>query len=156
MPIPLTFFFTLLQGISLVDFVRDGAVLSVGQLCSNEVQCVPTAVHTSATGAAPAKLSFDLSLADDPSLSPAQATAAILAKSKDDALKRPKTARSVRLFLLLRVRARRAAGAVAFRKHWLRMRMKALAVLVHIESSTAISAYLAPYLQPAPDCLFSC
>jgi hypothetical protein len=147
-----------LQGISLVDFVRDGALLSVSQLCSNEVQCVPTAVHPLATGAAPAKLSFDLSLADDSSLSPAQATAAILAKSNDDALKRPKTARSVRLFLLLRVRARRAAGAVTFRKHWLRMRMKALSVLVNTERTAAISAPSPPH-PPAhafTACFFVC
>ena len=130
-----------MQGVTLKDCVTASQPLTAAQLCSSDVQCVPA---TGGAGGSPAsgKLSFNLSPADDTSLSVREATALVASKCGDDAMKSGKTARSVRLFLLLRVRARRRAADGAFRQHWQRMRMKALSVLGSAERSAAISAPL--------------
>lgn len=117
---------------SLKEYVSHRKKLKPSQVCNDEALCSLANV--------PGKLSFDLTIGDDASKSPIEATAAILAACNDEALQNVKTARSVRKFLLLRVRARRRAGDVAFRQHWARMRMKAITVLGAAERAAAIRA----------------
>jgi hypothetical protein len=136
----------LLQGVSLKDFVSEDADLSVAQLCSNEVTCMLN------TAISPSKVSFDLTVAGDASLSDEDAARAVVAQCSHEALKQPAHARSMSLFALLRVRARRRAGDRAFRRHWFRMRMKAVSVLVNTERVATFSA--TPAAPPAAQTCF--
>ena len=130
------------QGMSLETFVSDDS-LTATQLCTSEVHCTPNSGLAGSTTPATGKLSFDLSVAGSCGGDDAAATAKVLEGCKHEALQQPRVARSLQLFVRLRVRARRRCTDMAFRQHWLRMRMKALAVLTNTDRKAAHSALLA-------------
>lgn len=122
-----------MQGVSLASFVSDEALTSE-RLCRAQVRC--ERLVASGTGAGEGAengggtITLDLTPARTAALSDGAAAAAILEATGVPAGASEAQRTALRLFTLLRVRALRRCTDPAFRRHWLRMRMKAMYALV--------------------------